>query len=191
MMSEPTKARTLPLGAHAIGSAVIVAISLAAFLIVVGPVQRINAQRAAMERELDAQQRRAEELDETRAVLADELGRIEQQLSASEIQLQSARHLNARIAHIIDHAARGEVAIHETRPGTVRDHRRYQTVPILLAGRGSYPDCAAFLHQLHESLPDTGVVEFELTGRPEDPRAPASFRFNLVWYAGPATVGVP
>ncbi|MHC4427917.1 MAG: type 4a pilus biogenesis protein PilO [Planctomycetota bacterium] len=191
MTPLPARTRTLPLGAHAIGSAIIVAISLAAFLIVVGPAQRIGAQRAAMEQEFDEQQRRAEELDQTQAALADELDRIEQQLAASEMQLQSAKHLNARIAHIIDHAARGEVAIHETRPGTVRDHRRYQTVPILLAGRGSYSDCAAFLHQLHTSLPDTGVVEFELTGRPDDPRAPASFRFNLVWYAGPATVGVP
>jgi Tfp pilus assembly protein PilO len=179
------------LGSHAIGSAVIAGISLAAFLVVVGPAQRMGSQRAALERELDDQQRRAEELDQTRAGLADELDRIEQQLAASEMQLQSSKYLNARIAHIIDHAARGEVAIHETRPGTVRDHRRYQTVPILLAGRGSYSDCAAFLHQLHRSLPDTGVVEFELTGRPDDPRAPASFRFNLVWYAGPATVGVP
>ncbi|MHC4140356.1 MAG: type 4a pilus biogenesis protein PilO [Planctomycetota bacterium] len=191
MTSVTARTRTLPLGPHAIGSAVIAAISLAAFLVVVGPAQRLGSQRAALVRELDEQQRWAEELDQTQGVLAEELDRIEQQLAASEIQLQSSRYLNARIAHIIDHAARGEVAIHETRPGTVRDHRRYQAVPILLAGRGSYSDCAAFLHQLHTSLPDTGVVEFELTGQPGDTRAPASFRFNLVWYAGPSTAGVP
>jgi Tfp pilus assembly protein PilO len=191
MTSVPARTRSPSLGAHAIGSGVVAAISLAAFLVVVGPAQRMGGERAAMERELDEQQRRAEGLEGTRSMLADEVDRIEEQLAASEIQLQSAGYLNARIAHIIDHAARGEVAIHETRPGTVRDHRRYQTVPILLAGRGTYSDCAAFLHQLHTSLPDTGVVELELTGRPDDPLAPASFRFNLVWYAGPAAVGVP
>ncbi|MHC4218115.1 MAG: type 4a pilus biogenesis protein PilO [Planctomycetota bacterium] len=191
MTPAPAKTRSLPLAPQAIGSAVIAAISLAAFLIVVGPAQRMGSERAAMERELEELQRRTEELDQTSAGLEDELEGIEQQLAASEIQLQSSRYLNARIAHIIDHAGKGEVAIHETRPGTVRDHRRYQAVPILLAGRGSYSDCAAFLHQLHESLPDTGVVEFELTGRPDDTRAPASFRFNLVWYAGPVAAGGP
>jgi Tfp pilus assembly protein PilO len=191
MTSVPAKTRTLPLGSHAIGSAVIAAISVVAFLVVVGPTQRMGSQRAAMQRELAEQQQRAEELDQTQTALADELDGIRQQLAASEIQLQSSKYLNSRIAHIIDHAARGEVAIHETRPGTVRDHGRYQAVPILLAGRGSYSDCAAFLHQLHTSLPDTGVMEFELTGQPDDSRTPASFRFNLVWYAGPSTVGVP
>jgi Tfp pilus assembly protein PilO len=191
MTSASPKTGALLLGPHAIGSALIAAISLAAFLVVVGPAQRMGSQRAAMERELDEQQRRAEELDRTRTMLTDELDHIGQQLAASDIQLQSSRYLNARIAHIIDHAAKGEVAIHETRPGTVRDHGRYQAVPILLAGRGSYSDCAAFLHQLHTSLPDTGVVEFELTGQPGDTRAAASFRFNLVWYAGPTAMGAP
>ncbi len=187
----PSDAPSRPLGAHAVGAAVIAAISVAAFLVVVQPALRMRIERTAMARERDEQGRLAEELDQTRTRLQGELEHLDQQLAASEIQLQSSRYLNARIAHIIEHAARGNVDIYETRPGTVQDHRRYQTVPISLAGRGSYSDCAAFLHRLHESLPDTGVVEFELTGHPADRRSPASFRFNLVWYAEPASAGVP
>jgi Tfp pilus assembly protein PilO len=176
---------------HAVGAAVIGAISIVAFLVVVQPVLRMRTQRVEMVRELDEQQRMADDLDQKRQRLEDAMGHIRRQLATSRIQLQSSKYLNARIAHIIDQADKGELDVHETRPGTVRDHPRYQTVPILLAGRGSYSDCAAFLHRLRESLPDTGVVEFELTGRPAAPLAPASFRFNLVWYAGPATAGAP
>ena len=191
MTHMPPDAPSRALGAHAVGVAVITAISVAAFFVVVQPALHMRIERTAMEMERDDQHRLAEELDQTTTRLQGELEELDQQLAASEIQLQSSRYLNARIAHIIEHAANGNVDIYETRPGTVRDHRRYQTVPILLAGRGTYSNCAAFLHRLHESLPDTGVVEFELTGHPADRRTPASFRFNLVWYAEPASAGVP
>ena len=135
-------------GAHAIGATVIAAISVAAFFVIVQPALRMRIERTAMARERVEQLRLAEELDQTRTGLRGELGHLEQQLAASEIQLQSSSYLNARIAHIIDHASRGEVDIHETRPGVIQDHQRYQTVPILLAGRGSYSNCAAFLHRL-------------------------------------------
>jgi Tfp pilus assembly protein PilO len=189
-MNPRTAARSY-LGIHAIGAAVAVAISLAAVLVVVRPALRMQAERATMKREHDQQLRLLNELDSTRGGVQGELSRIEDQLAASEVHLQSSRHLNARIAHIVESAAEGDIDIHETRPGSVQDHQRYLTVPIVLAGRGSYSNCAAFLHQLHETLPDTGVMEFELTGNPADRETPAIFRFNLVWYAGPASAGVP
>ncbi len=183
--------RTLPLNIHAVGATVIGVISVAAFLVVVQPALSMRTERAAMGHELREQQRLAEQLGQERARLEEALDKIDMQLTTSEIQLQSSKYLNARIAHIIDHAAKDELDVHETRPGTVKDHPRYRTVPILLAGQGSYSNCAAFLHRLRESLPDTGVMAFELTGRPSDPRAAANFRFNLVWYAGPASAGAP
>lgn len=182
-------ARALPM--HAAGAAVIGVISVTAFVVVVQPVLRMRTERVAMVREVDTQQRLADDLGRKQERLEEAMRHIELQLTSSEIQLQSSKHLNARIAHIIDHADKGDLDVYETRPGTVRDHPRYRTVPILLAGRGTYPNCAAFLHRLRESLPDTGVVEFELTGRPANPLEPASFRFNLVWYAGPDSAGVP
>ena len=178
-------------GIHLIGGAVIATITVLAFFVVIAPWLRMQTEHVAMGRELTEQLRLTEELDRTRAGLEGELERIRLQLAESEMQLQPSRHLNARIAHIIEHAAADEVDIHETRPGTVRDHERYQTVPILLKGRGSYSSCAAFLHRLHESLPDTGVMEFELAGNPADRLAAATFRFNLIWYAEPASAGVP
>ena len=57
-------------------------------------------------------------------------------------------------------------------------------MPIVLSGQGSYSDSAAFLHRLHQSLPDTGVVAFELSGQPGRGKK-TQFRFNLVWYAAP------
>lgn len=179
------------LGLHAIGAVIAVAISLAGFLAVVRPGLRMRAQRVTMQREHDEQLRLLNELDATRVGVLEELSRIRRQLAASEVRLQSSRHLNARIAHIVESAAEGDIDIHETRPGNVRDHQRYMTVPIVLAGRGSYSSCAAFLHELHETLPDTGVMEFELIGNPADRETPATFRFNLVWYAGPASAGMP
>ncbi len=70
-------------------------------------------------------------------------------------------------------------------PGAVSVDSRYATLPIRLSGTGSYRDCVLFLHNLREQLRDTGVSTLSLSGNPEAPAAPATFQFELLWYASP------
>ena len=56
---------------------------------------------------------------------------------------------------------------------------------------GSYPHCGLFLHRLYEELPDVEIVGIELSGQPENPGTPASFKFTLSWYAAPSIAAAP
>ena len=66
-------------------------------------------------------------------------------------------------------------------------------VPIKLAGTGSYPDLARFLHSLRETFRDTAITTLKLTAQPAAPNpartsenVPAAFTIDLAWYAAPA-----
>ena len=174
-----------------IGLGVCAALSLAGCLVVIQPVLRAGTQRTAMRSTLGEQKSRAAELRQRRVALGRELERLDEQLAASELQLQSPQYLNRRMARLVELAAGSGLDIHETRQGKVRAHQRLQQVPLHLAGTGSYPDCAAFLHRVHETLPDMSIVDFELTGHPGARAVPADFRFDLVWYAAPARAEAP
>ena len=54
-----------------------------------------------------------------------------------------------------------------------------------LEGRGKYTQCAEFLHRLWRESPDVGVAGLAMTGHPQQPKTPGSFRFVLHWHAAP------
>jgi len=70
------------------------------------------------------------------------------------------------------------------RPGVIAESADYQAVPILIAGSGTYPNCAKFLHKLRHTFPDTAVRSFETTNNSASPDSPAAtFQFELTWHA--------
>ena len=166
-----------------LGAAGCAVLSGLAFLIVVQPVLRTRADQAAMRSELTEQVGQLAHLEDVDRTLGQDLERVTEQLAMSYLRLQPQQYLNAQMARIVELASASGIVIDQTRSGAAEAGERYQTVPVYLAGRGSYSNCAAFLHQLHETLPDTGVVAFELSGNPSDPGAPPAFEFDLIWYA--------
>jgi Tfp pilus assembly protein PilO len=189
MTGKPTHRRSWR--ANAIGLGCCAALTVAAYLITVSPILRSEAERAGMQAHIDEQAERVMSLDEARDRLRKQLEAARAQVAASHVQLQSSEFLNSRLALIVELASSSGIEIYQSRPGKMIDTPRYQAVPISLSGVGSFTDCAAFLHRLHETLGDTGVVAFELTGKPEAPNTPASFRFELVWYAAPPLASRP
>jgi Tfp pilus assembly protein PilO len=165
--------------------------TIAAYLITINPIIRSESKRADVQSHIDEQRDRVMSLDVTREQLRKQLDEAREQVAASHVQLQSSEFLNSRLALIVELASTSGIEIYQSRPGRMIDTPRYQAVPISLAGVGSFTDCAAFLHRLHETLGDTGVEAFELTGTPEAPNSTASFRFELVWYAAPPQAGTP
>ncbi|MBI1367841.1 MAG: type 4a pilus biogenesis protein PilO [Planctomycetes bacterium] len=128
----------------------------------------------------------ATHLNDSRATLT----RMRKKIEDSAIQLQSTAHLNKRLADVTALATECGLQVNEIQPGSITRGERYETVPINLAGTGYYSACANFLHRLQAAFPDTGVSAFEMTGKPADPKQPAGFTFNLIWYAAP-TSGKP
>ena len=175
----------------AVGAGICAVLSGIAVLVVVIPVVRKQSDQAALRADVAQQRQLAARFDESERVLRRELEAVQEELASSQLRLQPTMYLNTRMAFIVEVAAASGIVIDETRSGTVKVGSRYQTVPIHLSGTGSYSDSASFLHQLHLTLPDTGVVGLELSGKPGQPETPATFRFDLIWYAAPARASVP
>jgi Tfp pilus assembly protein PilO len=167
----------------AAGVGACLAITILGVLVVVQPAVRVRMDQASLREELLTLREQVAELEGARTRMKEELGRLDDRLAANRLQLQGPEHLNTRMARIIESAASSGIVIDETRSGQAGRAELYQAVPVELSGTGSYPGCTAFLHGLHDQLPDTGVVSFELTGNPGRAAERGRFRFNLVWYA--------
>lgn len=167
------------------------AVTTAAYVTALEPaLARREAQRQLQADLLDRRQK----LSETAAGAADahrQLDRVNDALSHSDLRLQPASLVNDRIERLADLANECGLTIDEVHPGEVEDTAHFQTVSIKLAGTGDFPACAKFLHQLHDTFPDTGVRSLETSNTSPNPLKPvATFRFELTWYAAPAGASV-
>ena len=174
---------------HAIGGGCCLALTVAGYLLVARPVIQTQLEQASLSAELLGHQQKLAELDQDERILENQRYRIEQELAQDRLSLQGVKHLNRRLALIVDSAVASDIVLNETRSGTITDGQMYQTVPISLTGTGTYPGFAAYLRRLHERLPDTCVVSFELSGNPGREDTPGRFRYDLLWYAAPAVAG--
>jgi len=159
--------------------------SLAAFFIVVRPISHAARARDATQSELADQRTLAAQIEDVRKQLQQETALVEQAREANWVHLEPVKLLNARMAQIVDVAAAQNLVIDESWSRETESSEQFQTIGINVSGTGSYSDCAAFLHELHERLHDVRVTAFELSGNPS---SPAQFQFDLVWYAAPIAV---
>lgn len=127
----------------------------------------------------DSQQ--ALELKTTQKRLED----AQNQLAKISLRLQATTELNQRLASITDLAAKSTLKIDDIVPGKTTKGRRFDTISIHLAGEGTYPACAVFLHHLKKSMPDIGVQTLHITAAP-NATGPAKFTYDLQWFAAPS-----
>lgn len=107
-------------------------------------------------------------------------------LARNPIHLEDARQINRRLSRINELAAGRGLQVQGVDPGAVTRGARYQTIDMKLAGEGGYRGCVQFLRDMHDQFPDTAVTAFRLSGSPQETNQPASFSFELRWYASPA-----
>ncbi len=160
-------------------------LSLVAFFIVVRPISHAAMVRDATQSELADQRTLAAQIQDVRKQLKQEIELVQQAREASWVHLEPVKLLNARMAQIVDVAAAQNLVIDESWSREAESGEQFQMIPINVSGTGSYSDCAAFLHELHERLHDVRVTAFDLSGNPS---SPAQFQFDLVWYAAPIAV---
>ena len=149
------------------------------------PLLHKHHQNVRQRAELEDSQTRATKLAAAADKLARRLKTLGQALDEAPIQLQTPRQLNQRLANLTSLATQCGLAIDQTNSDRPHSSTWHQTVPIRLAGEGTYPTCAVFLDRLRRTFPDTGVSAFDLSGKPDDRAAEAKFQFDLVWYTEP------
>jgi Tfp pilus assembly protein PilO len=173
------------------GIVVCLLLTALAYVLVLRPVARDRATLAALRGDIGSTERAKASIETSQLRLESDLAAVRGEVEASPVKLAPATKLNLRLARIERSAQESGLLIDETRSSAVVMGERYDTVPIEVSGRGSYPDCARFLHRLQRDLPDVEVLGFELSASPDEARARPTFRFDLAWYAAPAVATAP
>ena len=120
--------------------------------------------------------------DRALAAQRDRLRAVQAQVDAERRRLQSAGHLNRRLARLTELAGATGLEVEEILPGQASRRPRYTIVPVTLTANGNYPTCAIFLARLKEAFPDTSVASFELNGYPQGPQRRARLHLDLRWH---------
>lgn len=184
-MSKPTEIQRDRWVVDATGGAALIALTALALWLVLGP---ILDQRDAIAVRLDQLDQQHALVNQKQRELADYREFAERLRLAHDqqaVQLQPAEGINrhvARLTHLVN--GRG-LEVHQVQPGKPAVNDRYRVVPIVIAGRGEYPDCAELLNELQDAFPDTGVRQWELLNTLNDRTVAPSYRLELAWYTQP------
>ena len=175
----------------AAGGAACVILTALGYLAIVSPLLRQGDQLQSVRTDLAVRQQRVTELASTQLGTRLQLSSLLEQQASDTVSLQPRRYLNTRLADITDLVSARGMIIDGTELGDAEERQWNQIIPIKLSGSGSFRDFAAFLRGLRESIPDTGVMAFQLSGNPQDPTSPLSFQVDLAWFSAAALVSAP
>ncbi len=176
-MSDAT-ARYNPWRAYAAAGAICAAMTAGAYFAGVAPALERAAAVEASRAELASQRKAASDALAAAAGARAEFARARAALAALPLRFEPASSVNHRLAKLTDLANATRLSVEMVRPGATVAGADFDSVPIELAGTGSYPACAAFLRRLHDEFPDTAVRALEASNKGTS----TTFRFELVWY---------
>lgn len=184
-MSHGRLANASPLKIYFAGFVVCALLSTGAYFVGVRPAVARHEVQENRRAELKSARQKAANLAAARSQALADLAETNKALENLPLRLEPASSVNQRLLRLTDLATKEcLLTIDEMRSGAAIDGSDYKTVPILIAGSGTYPACAKFLHQLRLVFPDTAVRSFETTNNSASPDAPAAtFQFDLVWHA--------
>jgi len=151
-----------------------------------GPVWMLLSHRRqtdAARTHLQAKQEELAQAQQTLAGVNRQLNRLEATLADSPIHLRPASAINTRLGELSDLATDCGLLIDEIKPGRTSLGEHYKIVSVYLAGTGTYQQCAVFCRRLREALPDMGAHSFALAADITKRDQPATFGFDLRWYA--------
>lgn len=172
--------------AYAIAAGACGLMTAGAWFFGVDPAMAKRDAAAADFAELDDRQHKAKGLADNLATARRQLADTNRQVDALPLRLEPAAAVNARLSRLAHAAWETGLGVDEIQPGPAADGPFYQTVPIRVSGTGTYPTCAAFLHQLRMQFPDTAVRSFDcINPSPARDKPMATYRLELVWYTAP------
>ncbi|MDX2116571.1 MAG: type 4a pilus biogenesis protein PilO [Planctomycetota bacterium] len=99
------------------------------------------------------------------------------------LTLEPESSVNKRMARLTELAEQAGLKVTQLTPGKAVQGKRSRMVPIAVAGRGTYPQAAAFLALVHEQMRDTAVARLAMASTPENAELPADCAVQLVWHA--------
>jgi Tfp pilus assembly protein PilO len=172
-----------------IGAAVCAAMTLAVCLGGIVPLAGSHEEVLKMQAETVAQQSQAARLDATLTATREKLRQAQKKLDESPLRLETSTNVFRRLSDVSALASDSGLSLDDIRPGPAAVGTYCDTVPIAMAGNGTYRACAAFLARLCRVMPDTGVSSLEVAAVGVDPSGSGKFHFDLEWHVAPRSAG--
>ena len=178
-MKQAFNLKWLKIDASAVGACLVATllVYMLGFLPLMSQRQAIDLQR----QELEQTKEKADRIQATSRILRARLATAQAQLATSHLQLQSIRQLNQRLSQLAEFSQKAGLDVQDVRPGSLVRAARYSQMQIHVAGNGTYPNCTAFVHDLHQHFGDMAISSFDLHNG-GTPTAPATFSFDIVWF---------
>ena len=170
----------------AAGVGLCMAASLLFYWLTIQPFLQRQALAVEQRRELKTRQDKVAELKAATAKIHERVTAAQRDLAASSIQLESAVHINKRVAGLTQFFSDCELSVDDVQTGRLYSGRQYDLVPITILGRGPYGQCVRFFRGLRAKFPDMSVARIELSTKVEKDTEQPTFQFDLLWYAAPA-----
>lgn len=144
--------------------------------------QSLNAEQGhELKRRLD----KVVELNAATAKVQERVAAAQGDLAAGSVRLESAAHINKRVAGLTQFFSDCELDVDDVQTGRVYAGVQYNLVPITVLGRGAYAPCVKFFRGLRGTFADMGIARIELSGTPGRQAQRGTFQFDLLWYAAP------
>jgi hypothetical protein len=167
------------------GAGALAALTAAVVLGGILPLAAHHQEYAALQQALAAQRDQAAKLDATMETVRKKLADSRQTLQNSPLHLEPVSIVNRRLAELSAMAGEAGLVIDDIRPDRSVAGTHCETIPISVAGSGTYRKCTLFLSRLRQSMPDTGVSSVELAAGGLDATGSSKFRMDLRWHAAP------
>ena len=168
---------------YAAGSVACAALLRRLWTTIVQPGVEQRQHTADLRQELNKRRQDSQGLTRNLAASRVQLASLHNDFEHNSLHLEAANKVNQRLAAINELATQAGLTFRELRPGTTADAPHYKMLSIHVAGTGTYPACADFLHKLRTDFPDTGVAELEaVSAAGVAQSATVVFKFDLIWY---------
>ena len=167
----------------AAAAAALVIVTVAVCLGGIRPLRSSHDEYLAQKAELEGQRDQASRLATSMAAMRRQLAAIDQTMTTGALRLKPTSHVNTELVQLSALAVESGLAIGDIRAGLPISGPHYDTVPIELAGSGTYRTCTMFLRRLRQEHPDTSVAAFTMSAGGDDPAGASKFRFGLRWHA--------
>ncbi len=172
-----------------------VGVTALAYVLMVHPALQRRHLRTTQQQTMEQKHLDVTKLTGQLSSLKLQLEKIKVQLAVNEREgrrLAPASAINTRLASLTDLSRQCRLDLVQIQPSDLIEGTHYHTLPIFLAGVGSYETCVHFVERMTEQFRDTSIESIDLQGDPGrltvDEKSQVRFTFELAWHTAPHKV---
>jgi Tfp pilus assembly protein PilO len=168
------------------GVAAILVLTAIAYLAGANPLLERHGQFQKQHADLIARREELQKSQSSKADLQQQLSFVRLSMSGTPLRLQAHTLLNNRLAGLNETAIEVGAGLDDVVPGKNMEGARFDSLPIHVGGRGSFPAFTSLLHRLREESVDFAVSQFDISDAMQDGSGSGKFNLEILWYTEPS-----